>query len=317
MSNCQLLHVDDDIVTYKMIEVWEMPQFFLNKRLIILLVSIIILVALIGFSLREREQLTAPEQFVKDTAGWVQNIFSKPASAVAGFFNNVNDLQNTYEENKELKKRLDKLAMLEKEVQQLTKENEELRELLDNKDTLRAYSPIQATVIGRNPERWNEILIIDKGSMHGIKQNMAVVTSNGSMIGKIKSTQKFTSTVQLLTTVDPTNRISAEIMNGKKSYFGTIEGYDEERKLLKLKRIPNEAKIKKGQTVITSGLGGVFPSGLLIGKVVDAEPDEFGLNQTAFVKPGADMYDIRNVMVVKRDTIQPDLSEMVDEEEKK
>lgn len=294
-----------------------MPQFFLNKRLIILLVSIIILVALIGFSLREREQLTWPEQFIKDTAGWVENIFAKPTSAVVGFFDNIHDLQNTYEENKELKKRIDKMAMLEKEVQQLTKENEELRKLLDNKDTLRAYSPIQATVIGRNPERWNELLIIDKGSMQGIKQNMAVVSSNGTMIGKIKSTEKFTSTVQLLSTMDSTNRISAEVMNGKKSYFGTIEGFDEERKLLKLKRIPNDAKVKKGQTVITSGLGGVFPSGLLIGKVVDTEPDEFGLNQTAYVKPGTDMYDIRNVMVVKRQTIQLDLSEMDEEEEKK
>ena len=56
-----------------------MPQFFLNKRLIILLVSIIILVALIGFSLKEREELTWPEQFVKDTVGWVQTLVSRPA----------------------------------------------------------------------------------------------------------------------------------------------------------------------------------------------------------------------------------------------
>lgn len=290
-----------------------MPQFFLNKRLIFLLVSIIILVALIGFSLRDREELTVPEQFLKDATGWIQNVFSKPQGYVAGIFENVQDLQNTYSENKELKARLDELAKLEADVQQLTKENDELREILDKKDTLRAYSPIQATVIARNPDRWHELLIINKGKINGLEPNMAVVTANG-LIGKVKSTQQFTSTIQLLSAMDPTNRISAEIQ-GDTSFFGTIEGYDEERELLKLKRIPFDAKIEKNQNVITSGLGGIFPEGLPIGKVVDVEPDEFGLNQTAFVKPGANFYDIRNVMVVKREMSQPDLSDMVDDEE--
>lgn len=290
-----------------------MPQFFLNKRLIFLLVSIIILVALIGFSLREREELTLPEQFLKDMTGWVQNVVAKPQGYMTEFFGNVKDLQNTYTENKELKARLDELAKLEADVQQLTKENEELREILDKKETLRDYTPIQATVIGRNPERWHEIVIINKGEVHGIEQNMAVMTASG-LIGKVKSTQQFTSTIQLLSAMDPTNRISAEIL-GDDSYFGTIEGYDEERELLKLKRIPYNAEVEKGQNVVTSGLGGIFPGGLPIGEVVDLEPDEFGLNQTAFVKPGANFYDIKNVIVVKREMSSPDISDMVDGEE--
>lgn len=278
-----------------------------------MLVSIIILVALIGFTLREREELTVPEQFLKDAMGWIQNVVSKPQGLVTDIVESVTDLQNTYSENKELKERLDGLAKLEADVQQLTKENEELREILDKKDTLRDYSPIQATVIGRNPDRWHEILIINKGEVNGIEQNMAVVTANG-LIGKVKSTQQFTSTVQLLSAMDPTNRISAEVQ-GEDSYFGTIEGYDVDRELLKLKRIPYDAKIEKGQKVITSGLGGIFPEALPIGEVVDVEPDEFGLNQTAFVKPGAKFYNIKNVMVVKREMTQPDISEMVDDEE--
>lgn len=290
-----------------------MPQFFLNKRLIILLVSIIILVALIGFSLRDRDRLTWPEQFVKDTTGWVQTVFSRPAHFVAGFFESVKDLQNTYEENKALKARLDGLAKLESDVQLLTKDNKELREILDKQETLSAFNPIQATVIGRNPDRWHELLIINQGELNGIKRNMAVITSNG-LIGKVKSTRQFTSTIQLLSAMDPTNRISAQIQ-GDKEYFGTIEGYDKDRELLKLKRIPYDAKIEKDQNVITSGLGGIFPKGLPIGKVVEVVPDEYGLNQTAYVKPGANFYDIEHVMVVNREMTQPDLSEMVDEKE--
>ncbi|QED48789.1 rod shape-determining protein MreC [Cytobacillus dafuensis] len=291
-----------------------MPQFFLNKRLIILLVSIIILVALIGFSLKDRDKLTWPEQFVKDTIGLVQTAVSRPTHYVAGFFDNLKDLQNTYTENKELKKRIDELARLESEVQMLKKDNAELREILDKKESLSDFDPIQATVVGRNPDKWNELLTINKGSKDGIEQDMPVLTANG-LIGKIKNTEPFTSTVQLLSSMDPTNRISAEVQADGESYFGLIEGYDKEKGVLLLKGIPYDAKIKKGQNVISSGMGGVFPKNLPIGKVVDVTPAEYGLTQTAFVKPGANFYDIEHVMVVKRSMVKPELKNMIDDEE--
>ena len=292
-----------------------MPQFFLNKRLIILLVSIIILVALIGFSLKEREELTWPEEFIKDTTGWVQTLVSRPAHSIAGFFENVKDLQNTYEENKELKSRLNELAQLKADVQSLTEENAELKDILDKEESLSDYEPMQATVIGRNPDRWNDLLIINKGSTSGIERNMSVITSTG-LIGKVKNSRQFTSTIQLLSSNDSTNRVSAEIV-GEETYYGQIEGFDRERERLLLKRIPYEAKIEKGQIVQTSGMGGVFPSQLIIGTVEEVVPDEYGLTQTAYVKPGANFYDIEHVMVVKRGMIQPELQDMIGEEEEK
>lgn len=285
-----------------------MPQFFLNKRLIVLLVSIITLVALIGFSLRERSQPSWPEQFVKDTSGWIQSLVSKPTQSIAGFIGNLQDLQNTYDENKQLKTRVEKLVSLESQVQALKKDNKQLRDVLGEKKSLSDYKPMPATVIGRNPDRWHENIIIDKGKINGIKQNMAVMTATG-LIGKVKSVNQFSSTVQLLSALDPKNRISA-IVQGDANANGTVEGYDEEKKLLLVKRIPYDAKVTKGQTVITSGLGGVFPEGLLIGKVVDVKPDQYGLNQTAYVKPGADFYDIENVLVITRLMSQPSLSQM-------
>ncbi|MFS0595002.1 rod shape-determining protein MreC [Cytobacillus horneckiae] len=285
-----------------------MPQFFLNKRLIILLVSIIILVSLIGFSLRERENVTWPEQFLKDMTGWVQNIVAGPTQYIAGFFENVQDLQNTYTENKELKSRLDDLAFLEAEVQLLQKDNAELREILDKEESLSKYEPVQATVVGRNPDRWHEMLTINKGSRDGIEPNMAVITSNG-LIGKVKSAQTFTSTVQLLSSMDPTNRISAVVQDADKDteIFGLIEGYDEKRKLLMLTKIPYDAKVEKDQMVTTSGYGGVFPKGLPIGKVVEVTPAEYGLTQTAYIEPGADLYDIQHVMVTKISSMNPEI----------
>ena len=274
-----------------------MPQFF-NKKLLLLLVSIIVLVALIGFSLRDREELTWPEQFLKDTSGFFVSIFNKPVVGVTGFFESISDLQNTYKENQKLKERLDEYVLLKTEVQDLKEENKNLREILEKEDDLREYTPFHATVIGRNPVRWHETLTINKGKLSGIEKDMAVITAKG-LIGKVKTVTNFTASVQLLSSVDPINRVSAYIQGDNKA-FGLIEGYDQKKGQLMMKRIPYDKKIKKGSFVVTSGYGGVFPKGLPIGKVVDVKVDQYGLNQTAYLEPTTDFYDLSDVMVVKR-----------------
>ena len=95
--------------------------------------------------------------------------------------------------------------------------------------------------------------------------------------------------------------MSQHIIQGDNKAFGLIEGYDQKKDLLLMKRIPYDKKIKKESYVVTSGYGGVFPKGLPIGKVVDVKVDQYGLNQTAYIEPSTDFYDISDVMVVKRD----------------
>ncbi|KZB92781.1 rod shape-determining protein MreC [Priestia flexa] len=293
-----------------------MPQFFLNKRLVILLVSIIVLVALIGFSLNGRKDVTWPEQFVKDTVGLVQATFHQPAQYVAGFFENVGDLKRTYEENEVLKARLDERMQLEAKVSELETENDKLREQMDKESDLKAYDPIEATVIARNPDRWHDVIAIDKGKVHNVEENMAVITPGG-LIGKVKHASQFTSTVQLISSSDRTNRVSAKIQ-AEKPVYGLIEGYDEEEQALLLRRIPFDAEIKEKQKVVTSGLGGedgVFPSGLVIGEITKIEPDEYGLTQKAYIKPSTDLYDLDHVMVAKRSTVMSEDSLEAEEEE--
>ncbi|TYR76827.1 rod shape-determining protein MreC [Rossellomorea vietnamensis] len=284
-----------------------MPRFFLNKRLIILLVSIIVLVALIGYSVRERDNISWPEQFVGDIVGFGQSLVSKPVGAVAGFFENVNDLQNTYTENQKLKSRLEELVKLETMVKDLEKDNDELREILGKEENLRDFDPIQATVIARNPGQWEDLLVIDKGKVQGVQSNMAVITAQG-LIGKVKSVKQFSSTIELLSNKNPNNRISA-LIQGEENVIGSIEGYDTERDQLLVKRIPNDMPVEEGSKVITSGLGGVFPKGLPIGEVKEIESDQYGLTQTAYVEPTADLYHLEHVIVVDRSKVSIDLEE--------
>ncbi|MES9684481.1 rod shape-determining protein MreC [Bacillus sp. AFS001701] len=284
-----------------------MPQFFQNKRLMIVLAAIILLVALLGYSLRSNRNLSIPEQFIKDTVSLTEKVLNKPAQLIAGLFNNMADLKDTYDENQVLKSKLDKYVELSVREKALEKENKELKDMIGIKKSLSDYDTFQATVTIRDPDKWQQIIAIDKGSISGIEKEMAVITSKG-LIGKVKNVSKFSSTVQLLSSSDRTNRISAKIQQ-KDTVFGLIEGYDVEKQALLFKRIPSNAKVKKGQTVVTSGLGGVFPANLVIGKVEEVVPDEHGLTQTAYIKPQADFNDINHVLAVKRSIDQPQKGE--------
>lgn len=275
-----------------------MPRFFSNKRLILLLVGVIVLVALISFSLRDRQNATLPEKIVKDVVGFGQSLFSKPAHYLTGTLDKIDGLLNTYEENKSLKARLQEYAASQAELLDVKADNEKLREIVGKQDSLRDYNPIHATVISRNPDQWEEKIIIDKGIEHGVRLNMAVITANG-LVGKVVLESAFTSTVELLSTENPNFRVSA-IIPGETPIFGLIEGYDTTRGELIMKRIDSNFEVKEGQKVESSGLGGIFPKGLYIGEVTEVSTDDFGLTKLAYIRPAADFSMLDHVMVADR-----------------
>ena len=290
-------------------------QFFRNKRLFILLIGFIVLVALIGFSLKERGNLTAVEKFINDTVGWSQNVIHTPVTFVTDIVTNIKDFKNTYEENQLLNEQLSQYKSLIYEVQDIKEENEELNELLGITETVRDYDPIQATVVSRSPERWVEQVTINKGEQDGVRSNMIVITAEG-MVGKIKSTSEFTSNVQLLTGFDQYNRISATISREDRDIFGMIEGFDQESNSLLFRIIEESDKdLEEGELVVSSELGGEFPAGLPIGTVKEVVSDQYGLTRIAMVEPAADIYDLRNVIVVDRALTETEESNSEEEEE--
>ncbi|MCP8617012.1 rod shape-determining protein MreC [Salirhabdus salicampi] len=289
-----------------------MGSFFRKKRLVTILVSIIVLVVLIGYSIRDRDNPSFLEQFLSDTIGVVQSLVHAPFQYVSNIYTNIEDIKKTYEQNKVLKENLSEYKDLLYQVQALEKENKELSDILDKEKSIRDYKPIHASVIVRSPERWFQQITINKGKQHGVMPNMAVITAEG-MIGKVKTSNQFTATVQLLSGFDINNRISVIVQSDEKIY-GLIEGYDSESEALLLK-ITAQTDLEEGQTVVSSGLGGVFPEGLEIGSIENVEMDRFGLNKIAYVKPSAQFYEINHVMVVDRDMYSPSIDGAEGDEE--
>lgn len=275
--------------------------FFKRKSLLVILIGIIVLVVLIGYSFSNRQNVSVVEKFVMDSVGFIQNIAYQPITVANNFFEDLRDIKHTYEENQLLREKLTEYKTLIYDVQEVEKENERLRQTLELIDSPRDYDTILATVIARSPERWIEQIIINRGSQHGIEKNMAVITSEG-MIGKIKSVSNLTSTVQLISSFDQLNRISASVVREDgENIFGLIEDYDEKREMLIFRVIDQSgATLKEDDVVVSSNLGGLFPSGLMIGTIKEVTPDQYGLTKVAYVKPAANLYNISEVIVVDR-----------------
>jgi rod shape-determining protein MreC len=294
--------------------VLEVPSFFSNKRLIILLVSMIAVVTIVGVSMKERPNPTWPEQFLRDSVGFVQSLAYKPARAVAGFFENVSEMKQIYTENQRLKANLQEHAKMVAKINELETESESLRELLEAESDLSEYKLRPAEVIMRSPDRWYQQITINRGDKHNIRPNMAVITPEG-LVGRVRSTAQFTSVVELLTDTNRSTFVSA-VVQGNKDIFGIIEGYDLENEALLFRKVPIDAPLEVGQTVITSGLGGLYPRGLFIGEVIKVVPDKSGLAQSAFIKPASDLYHLDYVFVVERSFIpQEDIASPEDPQE--
>lgn len=290
-------------------------SFFRRKSLFVILIGIILLVVFVGYSMSNKDKVSIPEKFLMDSVGWVQNMIDLPVTYFVQTFSNIDHMKKTYEENKLLREKLAEYKTLIYEVQELEKENKELREVLDIVDSSRDFEPILASVIARSPERWLDQVTINRGSNHGIKRNMAVMTVDG-MIGKINDVSTSTSTVQLITGFDQLNRISATISRkDADNIFGLIEGYDKEKEALVYRIIEESDKdIEEDELVVSSNVGGLFPSGLPIGTIKEITPDQYGLTKTAYVEPSANMFEINHVIVVNRSLDVYDESEQNEEE---
>ncbi|SDM49005.1 rod shape-determining protein MreC [Fictibacillus solisalsi] len=226
------------------------------------------------------------------------NITIPGQRSVLGIVQNVKDMASIEKENKVLKAKLEEQETLSVQQLELKRENKNLQAVVDKTKEVEQYNPLQASVMHReaDPANWYETVIVDKGSNDDVQENMAVMTKDG-LIGKITQVKPTFSEVKLLSSKDKRYRISAAIQ-GKKNVNGILNGFDPSNKYLMVRDILNK-NLKKGEKVVTSGLGEILPPNLDIGTVVKVKPDPYGLTSIAYIKPTADFYDINQVIILR------------------
>lgn len=262
-------------------------------------------IVVMGFSLGQRKNLSWPENFLRDTTGFVQNLFYKPAGYVAGLFQDIGNLHDLAEENKRLKILAAQYARDKAQYNFIKNENESYKIKLhftEAQSNLYNYEYHITNVVSLTTEPGNNTLVIDLGAKDGIKLNMSVTSVEG-LVGVISNVSNFTSTVKLMTMMDindPNSQppISATVLGKEGETFGMIESYDQQTGKLKMNKIPVGDPITKGDIIISKGSGGVYPRGMTIGTVEEVKTGEFGLTSTAIIKPSAGFQDWKELFVV-------------------
>lgn len=268
-------------------------------KLAILLGGLISFFIIAYFSIYNDNNNTKIESFVKDTVLMVEKVLTAPFDYGIDQYNQLIDLLNMYEEYQVLKAEMDDYALIYNENVALRQENNELKELLELNETITDYEILNASVIVRDFNSWNNHIYIDRGLTSGVELDMAVITNDG-LIGRISEVNNFTAKVKLLTSSDFQNKISSLVKNDETTTFGVIEEYDILKNYLIFNSSQENEVLQVGNAVMTSGYGGVYPQGILIGYIDVIEQDQFGLTSIAKITPVADFNNIQTVTVIKR-----------------
>ncbi|MBI3399132.1 MAG: rod shape-determining protein MreC [Deltaproteobacteria bacterium] len=199
-------------------------------------------------------------------------------------------LINVSRENDVLKNDIAKLKEENNQLKEAAILNNRLQELLAFKESM-APIAVAANVIGIENTGWLRIAMIDKGFSDGIKRDMAVVTPLG-IVGRIIDVQPTSSKVLLVT--DP--RCNIDVIVQRNRIKGITEGTGTNR--LALKYVNHEDDIQVGDILISSGLGGIFPKGMVVGEVFRVEKGDDNFFMDIELKPGADLHKLEEVLII-------------------
>ena len=147
-----------------------------------------------------------------------------------------------------------------------------------------------AEIIGESIDNIHQMRLINRGSKHGLKRNFSAILREG-LVGRVQSVTPFQSNLQLIT--DFRSRVPALIQRNRIRglIYGTQTG-------LEMRQINRRAKVKKGDRVITSGLGGLYPKGILIGTIVEVRVQPHELFQTASIETAVDLSKMEEVFII-------------------
>ena len=223
---------------------------------------------------------------------------SKLGSAWDGFVSVFTDYDKLQAENEELRAAVESMENEKADNDLLREENEWLKKFLDIKNKNPDFELADADIISYEAGNYSTVLTLNKGTVHGIKKNMPVITPDG-VVGYVSETGL--DWCKVASIIESTSKVG--VYTDRKGVIGTVEGSVELRAEGKcLMSYDADADIKVGDRVYTSGTGSIYPDGLLIGKITSVEADEATRRLVAVVEPTVDFSSIEklgSVMIVR------------------
>jgi len=242
---------------------------------------------------------------LNDGISVVQRVFADAARGISNFGESTFEIFNTNEENQLLRSQMYNYQLLRISNELLEEENEELRLAVEVAETLRDFDHITAVNIGRDIHNWHNFITLNQGSINGVEVGMAVLSAEGYLIGKITAVGQLASRVHLMRSHDLIN--PHVMLLGDNNSFARLAGYDAETNELMMVEVSRDVEVEIGTQVITTGMGDVFPRGLLVGTVSRYEVASDQLTQTIFIENNVNYDDLNFMFIIMREMVEPDL----------
>jgi len=257
-----------------------------------LAVAALLLISLLFITSREREKLSPVECAIREVLAPVEAVLFRAASGVSGVWRTITHLGHLIRENDRLYLEVSRLLAENARLEEYRLQNDRLRRLLD----FQAASPhitVAAEIIARDPGNWLGTVTINKGTRHGVKKNMAVITCEG-LVGRVLAATPHTATVLLIP--DPRSAVGGLVQRTRALVL--VEGAPGTPGMCLVKSLAQDSDIQVGDKVLSSGLGGVYPKGLVVGEVSKVFPGKYGVGQAAQLRPVVDFSRLEEVLVI-------------------
>ena len=265
-----------------------------KKRGIIgVVITIIIIILLVIFSNSNANQLTYVQDICNIFVMPIQTGFTYLQNKTSGNDSFFADMDTLKAENEELRNKNSELEQSLRELEIIKAENETLKEYVNLKDKYKDYNTIPADVINRDISNYSSTIVINVGSDDGIKNDMTVIADSG-LVGHVISVTDNTAKVQ--TIVDTASAVTSKISTTEDTIV--VQGTLDSKSTLRATFIPTDAVVLEGDSVETSGIGGIYPKGIHIGTITEVVNTNNITDRYALVETAVDFNKLNTVLVI-------------------
>lgn len=272
-----------------------MHDFLKSWRFKVLLAVAILLVAIILRAAASGGLGTLTSNVLSAITTPVMKISAAISDAATGFFSKFVNVNAIYDENQRLKEENQQLYQQLIDYETVKRENELYVDFLEIKETNPDFQFEPAAVIGNDHNDRFYSFTIDKGSTSGVSIQDPVITADG-LVGIVS--EVFLTSARVTTILDVANNVS--VYNLRTRDTGIVTGTVElsQKGMCKMIQIPRDSGAAVGDLILTAGSGGIFPSGLVVGKISAIYPETNGISLYAEITPMADIQSVRDVLVL-------------------
>ena len=257
-----------------------------------IVITIIILILIVVLS-----NVDSGTSFIENAASKlvmpIQNGLTYLKNTISGNNTFFTDINNLKQENEELSKRNSELEQSLRELESIKSENETLKEYLGLTEKYGEYSTIPAYIINKDISNYSKTIVINVGADDGIQENMTVIADQG-LVGHVISVTSDTAKVR--TIIDTSSSVSCLLSTTDESIV--CKGTLEEESALKAMYIPDDDGIIQGDSVETSGLGGIYPKGIHVGSIQKVVNTKNAIDRYAIVETAVDFDKLDTVLVI-------------------